>query len=376
MTSHRIRVKRALLNEGSHDSVSVTLENGIITEIEPLVAGSVHENTLLLPAFVDIQVNGGGDVQFNQQPSVQGLEKIAAAHAQGGTGLWLPTTTSSDMTVMQAAADAVAQAIHRVELGILGIHFEGPHLAPEKRGVHPQSALTTLTQEHFELYTRKDLGQVVVTLAPEAVTPEQIGELVKNKVVILLGHSNASFEQTRAAIDAGARGFTHLFNAMSGLQSRQPGVVGAALSSDYPYGIILDGHHVHPAAAQVAYRANPNLILVTDAMAVAAGKKDYFVFEGQKIFKKDNRLLDHQGRLAGSTLTMFEAVKNARQMLNLSWQEVVAASHDRALHLLGLNALSLMNQSARKPANLVLLDTQQEKILALWRHGVKVYSAS
>jgi len=211
---------------------------------------------LLAPGLLDLQVNGGGGVLFNDEPSVEGLRTIMAAHRPFGTTACLPTLITDDAPVLVRAIDAVATAMREGLPGIAGIHIEGPHLNPEYRGVHDAEKMRPIDDEALGLLASLDGGRTLVTLAPEVVPAGTIERLRDASLVVFGGHSAATYEQTRAALDAGLGGFTHLFNAMTPLSARAPGMVAAALEDENSYcGIIADGHHVHPAMLRLVVRA-------------------------------------------------------------------------------------------------------------------------
>ncbi|WP_299568243.1 N-acetylglucosamine-6-phosphate deacetylase [uncultured Shewanella sp.] len=320
---------------------AITVDNGVISAINPIAEKGLdlqlvnkyelenvtHLQGTLVPGFVDVQVNGGGGALFNAQPTLNCIKTIGAAHSRFGTTGFLPTLITDQVEVMAQAADAVAEAIASKTAGVLGIHFEGPHLSVPKKGVHPQSFIRGISDEELSIFSRKDLGIKVVTLAPENVSAEVIKTLVANDVKVCLGHSNADYDTVVAALDAGADGFTHLFNAMSGFGSREPGMVGAALESEQAWcGLIVDGHHVHSATAKVAIKAKPQgkVMLVTDAMP-PVGMDDNASFElfGTEVIRQGDRLNAKSGELAGCVLDMVGAVNNSVSMLGLSHEEAL-----------------------------------------------------
>jgi N-acetylglucosamine-6-phosphate deacetylase len=348
---------------------TLTIADGIIQSIEASQENTKNYcNGTLIPGFVDLQVNGGGGVLFNHVPTVESLLKIGQAHQTFGTTAWLPTVVSDSLSVMQHAADAVAKAKKLKGSGVVGIHFEGPHIAASKRGVHSESALRTISNQEMEIYSRNDLGKILVTVAPESVPPDVIEKLVSLGVIVSLGHSNASFEQTQQAIKAGARCFTHLFNAMSQFNSREPGMVGAALSDpNIDYGLILDGEHVHFGSVKAALNANPNLILVTDAMPPVGTNQTEFEFFQHPVKRQADKLVDHRGRLAGSLLTMQHAFKNSIDKLGFSLVEASNASSKRAAQLLQLEFEHGVLAVGAK-ANMLLLE-HDLSISKLWLNG-------
>ena len=319
-----------LIADGVIQQISSTAEAGVTVLELP--------DGMLLPGFIDTQVNGGGGILFNQQPTVEALRLMMAAHRAFGTTAMLPTVITDNINTMQQAADAVAAALARNEPGIIGIHFEGPHLSLAKRGCHPTQHLRSLSAAELELYQRTDLGVRMLTIAPEAVSPEQIRRLSEAGVIVCLGHSNADSDTVLAALDAGATGFTHLYNGMSGLTSREPGMVGTALADPRTFcGIILDGEHVHPLSARLAYQAKgaERLVLVTDAMSpVGTDQKEFEFFDG-KVTRQGLKLTNAEGSLAGSVLDMASAVRYAKEQLQLDLTTAIQMATATAADFIG-----------------------------------------
>ena len=244
----------------------------------------------LLPGFIDTQVNGGGGVLFNDAPSVVGLRTIMAAHRRFGTTGMMPTLISDDLAVIERAIGAVDEAIATGVPGILGIHIEGPFLNADKRGIHDASKFRRLDDAAMALLTRPGRGVRMVTLAPELVRPGAIRALRGAGVVVAAGHSMAGYAEARTALDEGLSGFTHLFNAMTQMGSREPGMVGAALEDRASYfGLIVDGHHVAPASLRVALaaRGSDGAMLVTDAMPPVGTGATHFTLMGREIIVRD-----------------------------------------------------------------------------------------
>lgn len=312
----------------------------------------------LVPGFIDTQVNGGGGVLFNEDPGVASIAAIGQAHRKFGTTGFLPTLISDDLHVVEKAIEAVRDAIAQRVPGVLGIHIEGPFLAHEKRGVHDASKLRTLDHEALKLLTTPHGGVTMVTLAPEKTTPEIIRALAEAGVIVSAGHTDASYDDLQPALASGLRGFTHLFNAMSGLGSREPGAVGAALADENSWcGLIVDGHHVHAATLKIALRAkrHDRFLLVTDAMPSVGADTKTFQIQGRTITVLGDKIVDDEGRLAGAHLDMASAVRNAVKILGLDI--------DVALRMASANPaafLRLESQVGRiapgQRANLVLLD--------------------
>ncbi|WP_299073171.1 N-acetylglucosamine-6-phosphate deacetylase [uncultured Paraglaciecola sp.] len=300
---------------------------------------AIQLNGLVVPGFVDVQVNGGGGVLFNNHPSAETLVTMSRAHQQFGSTAILPTLITDDLATMQSAAHAVASAMEQKVPGIVGIHFEGPHLSQPKKGIHPQQHIRHISPAEMALFTRQDLGVVCVTLAPENVSIESIEELVSAKVKVCLGHSNASAQQTQAALNAGATGFTHLFNAMSPLQSRAAGMVGAALLDSSSYcGLIVDHEHVDIPSCQLAIKCKTpeRIMLVTDAMSHVGSDQIALEFAGMQIHRQGNKLTIEGGRLAGSALDMATAVRNSIVDLGCAVEDALKMASATPAAFLGL----------------------------------------
>lgn len=328
----------------------------------------IHE--LVIPAMVDVQVNGGGGVQFNETPTLSTLQQMAKAYLNVGTGSLMPTIITDDIDVMNKGADAIALG-HKWDPGAIpGVHFEGPHLSIAKKGMHSAKHIRSLSDKELALFTRDDLGKVIVTLAPEAVLPSDIEALTSAGVIVSIGHTNATSEDCFTAFNAGATGATHLFNAMSPFTSREPGVVGASLYRDDVYcGLIVDHHHVHPVSATLAIKlkGDKRLMLVTDAMAPAASDVDHFVYQGTKVMRKNNTLRLEDGTLAGSLLTMEQAIQHTHFDLNIDLQATLrmATSTPAAFIKSEANIGTLRTGAV---ANFVTLD-ESLKVTRCWRNG-------
>ncbi len=273
----------------------------------------------LCPGFIDLQINGAGDVMFNADPFPETLETMAKAARKGGTAYIMPTYITAGDTEYQQAIRAVETAVGTGMSGILGIHLEGPFLNPEKSGIHPRDHVRTITPHDVDVLTRFSHGPIVVTLAPETVDDISLRNLIGAGVVVFAGHSNADHPTAIRAFDTGVRGATHLFNAMSQMGSRSPGLVGATLAHGVAFaGIIADGFHVDPACVAVAAQSMPErLFLVTDAMQTLAGKTTSFNLYGKDIALDDGRLTDKNGTLAGAHLAMDQAVRNVIKMTGI-----------------------------------------------------------
>ncbi|WP_193161364.1 N-acetylglucosamine-6-phosphate deacetylase [Microbulbifer hainanensis] len=361
--------------EQLHRNIPLTVsEDGRIESI----GGSAPEGAerlagLLAPGLVDVQVNGGGGVLFNNDPSVSALGKMSAAHARYGTTGFLPTLITDRVDVMCQAADAVAAALREGVPGVIGVHFEGPHLSRPKKGTHEERFIRPLSDEELAIYARDDLGVKAVTLAPENVAVEDIRKLVSLGVKVCLGHSNADGATAAAAVAAGATGFTHLYNAMSPLQSREPGMVGTALISDGAWcGLIADGHHVCAEAMTLALKAKPRgkIMLVTDAMSLVGSDETSFPLFDRVVTRDGDRLTSTTGELAGSHLDMIGAVRNIRDWCGVELTEALRMAALYPAHFLGLAAGRI---EAGASADLILLDDKLQ-VQKTWIGGREVFS--
>ena len=315
---------------------------------------------LLLPGFIDLQVNGGGGVLFNDAPSVESIRAIGAAHRRFGTTAFLPTLISADLDIVARAIAAVRGAIAAGVPGVLGIHIEGPFLNVARKGVHDPAKLRELDPSALGLLTSLRSGRTLVTLAPEMTTPQLIQQLVAAGVVVSAGHTNASYAEIGAALEHGLSGFTHLFNAMSQLTGREPGTVGAALDDQGSWcGIIVDGEHTDPVVLRIALRCKPHdrFMLVTDAMPSVGTSQGWFELQGRRITVRGHTCLDEDGRLAGSNIDMASCVRNAVAMLGLSLPQAVRMASQVPAEFLGV-AHEYGRIAAGQRANLVLTDDE------------------
>ncbi|MGE0004349.1 MAG: N-acetylglucosamine-6-phosphate deacetylase [Parvibaculaceae bacterium] len=332
MTRFALKGARLFDGEAFHDGKAVVIAGGRIEEIVPEsgLAGGVPvvhlAGGILAPGFIDVQVNGGGGVLLNERPSVAVVRRMADAFRAFGTTSLLPTVITDAPDVIRQAADAVAAARSQGVPGIIGIHIEGPFIDPRRAGAHPPQHIRPIAPDDVAWLKGLDCGIVLLTVAPSHVTPETIRDLTEAGIIASLGHSEATAREAQSALAAGARGFTHLFNAMSPLQAREPGMVGAALADPSSFcGVIADGHHVHPLGLRVALEAKPKgrLFLVTDAMPPAAGGPPGFMLQGRRVTARNGRLELDDGTLAGSLLTMDEAVRFCVTALALDLAEAL-----------------------------------------------------
>jgi N-acetylglucosamine-6-phosphate deacetylase len=328
------------------DHHAVLVEGGIIADIvrddDPRLGAAQSrdlQGQFLLPGFIDTQVNGGGGVFFNDDPTPETIRKIGATHRKFGTTGFLPTLISDDLGVVERGIAAVAAAIRDGVPGVLGIHLEGPFLSPARKGVHNEAKFRAIDEKALALLTSLKSGKTLVTLAPEMTTPETIGKLAAAGVIVSAGHTNATYDEIVAAYRYGLTGFTHLFNAMSPLTSREPGVVGAALANQNSYcGIIVDGRHVHPETLKLALRCKPHdrFMLVTDAWSNVGTSLTSFQLQGATIHVRDGVCVDENGTLAGSAMDMSRAVRNAMDLLGVGLPEALTMASAAPAAFLGL----------------------------------------
>jgi N-acetylglucosamine-6-phosphate deacetylase len=366
---------RVLLDAAFVEDCAVLIEDGRIAALvaNADVASDAQRVDLaggtLVPGFIDVQVNGGGNRLFNDDPSVETIAAIGAAHRQFGTTGFLPTLISDDADKIAAAIEATRAAIAGGVLGMLGVHIEGPFLNVARKGIHDAAKIRPISEAEIALLSQPANGKTIVTLAPETVGPEVVRRLAQAGVLVCAGHTNASAECIQEALRNGLRGFTHLFNAMSQLTAREPGVVGAALYDERSWcGIIVDGHHVDPMVLKLALRAAParRFMLVTDAMPSVGGRKS-FMLNGQPINVSGGKCTNADGTLAGSDLDMASAVRNAVNLLDLDLAQAIAMASTNPAAFLGLDhELGRIAPGCR--ANLVLLDDNIE-VLESWVDG-------
>ena len=294
----------------------------------------------LMPGFVDTQVNGGGGTLFNDDPSVEGIARIGAAHAAFGTTAFLPTLISDRPDRIAQALAASDAAIAAGMAGVVGIHVEGPCLSAARKGIHDSAHFRRLDAEMVALLTRPHRGVVMVTLAPEHADAGAIAALVAAGVRVSAGHTDLSYAEARAAFGAGVTGVTHLFNAMLPLHHREPGIAGAALEDPAPWcGLIVDGVHVSPAMLRIAMRARgtERMMLVTDAMPSVGAREKDFVLQGRQIRVADGKAYYDDGTLAGADLDMASAVANCVTMLGLTGETASALASTNPAAFLGLD---------------------------------------
>jgi len=364
--------KRVFDGSGWHEDAAVIFEGGKITGILPVDLLSADMETIeggeiIAPGFIDLQVNGGGGVLLNEEPTVEGIATICAAHAKFGTTALLPTL----ITGIEAKKQGIA--------GFLGLHLEGPHLSLARKGAHDPTLIRPMEEQDLELILScgEALDALMVTIAPESVSPEQVNTLARAAITVSLGHTEASYDTARLYATAGARTVTHLFNAMSPLGHREPGMVGAALDTrNLHAGLIADGIHVHPAAMAAALRAKNGpgkIFLVTDAMSPIGTDMTSFTLNGREILRHDGRLTLADGTLAGADIDMAACVRLVHETLDLPLEEAL-----RMGSAYPADAVQIADKKGSlKPgfdADFVVLDGSLH-VLGTWIGGACVYRA-
>jgi N-acetylglucosamine-6-phosphate deacetylase len=372
LIASRLHTGREFLPE-----TAVVFEAGVVTDLigpealpRDVAARRLAADCILAPGFLDLQVNGGGDVMLNDCPDAAGMRAIASAHRRlGSTGV-LPTLISGSPGQMRAAL-AAAEAV-RGEAGQLGLHLEGPFLNPERHGIHPVASLRRLEDEELALLARPWPFPLLLTLAPELAPPGAIGRLREAGAIVFAGHTEASAEQIAAARAEGLVGFTHLYNAMSQLAGRAPGTVGAALADRESWaGIIVDGLHVHPAAIAAAYAAKgpERLFLVSDAMSTVGGKADSLTLGDTTIRLANGKLTGPDGTLGGAHLDMATSVRRAATLAKLKLEDALRMATATPAECLGLSDRGRLTPGSR--ADMVVLSPDLS-LAEVWVGGERV----
>lgn len=296
---------------------------------------------IVAPGFIDLQVNGGGGVLFNNDPSVSGIRTICEAHARFGTTALMATLITDTPEVGTAAIAAGIEA-HRLAVpGFLGLHLEGPHLSIARKGTHNPALIRPMDEADITrlIDAAGRFGEAIVTIAPENVTPEQVARLVEAGYVVSLGHTDTRAAAVGAYVAAGASMVTHLFNAMSQMGNREAGLVGAALTNGrISCGLIADGFHVDPTVMLVALRAKQRpgrIFLVTDAMSTIGTDQKSFELTGRQVYRKGGRLTLSDGTLAGADIDMLSCVRFVHERLGLPLGEAINMASLHAAEAVG-----------------------------------------
>lgn len=349
----------------------LAIRDGRIADLHPATAAEARRAgaplaEIAAPGFIDLQINGARDVQFNDDPSAAALARIADGARQGGTAHLLPTFITAPGQDYRRALAAAAGAIGQGVPGILGLHLEGPFLSPDRPGIHDPGAIRPMGRDDLAALTAPFPGRLMVTLAPETLPDGYLAALAAAGVVVFAGHSAATGAQIDAARDAGLRGATHLFNAMSQMTARDPGVVGAVLASQTLFaGIIADGHHVDAACLRIAARLMPDrLCLVTDAMRTLAGAEDRFVLNGAEIRLSGGRLTNAAGRLAGAHVAMDEGLRHMIAAADVPLAGALRMAATNPARALGCaDALGRLHPGARASVTLLDADLRAQGVI-------------
>jgi N-acetylglucosamine-6-phosphate deacetylase len=358
-----------------YENAAVLIDGERITRVIPrrevprdISVHALPAGAWLAPGFIDLQVNGGGDVLFNETPTAEGIATIARAHRQFGTTALLPTFITDTPEKTRAALAAAAIASEQ-NPSVLGIHLEGPFLSPQKPGVHDPRLIRPPTDDDIELLTAVRKGVMLITLAPEEVPAGFIAALTAAGIHVSLGHSVATYQQTRAAMAEGLKSFTHLFNAMRPLASRDPGPIAAALESPAAsYGLIVDGVHVDPAVLRLALRGAGHPVLVTDAMPPVGGSGSSFKLYGETITVAEGRCVRSDGTLAGAALDMASAVRNTVRMLGVPLPDALRFASLNPARAIGLgDTLGKLAPGYR--ADMVAFEPEAVRVIATWVAG-------
>ena len=327
---------------------------------------------ILAPGFIDLQVNGGGGVLFNNSPNKESLNTIIKAHQFFGTTSVMPTVISDSLEVLEQCIKTVTEEIKN-NSSLLGIHIEGPFFNTKYRGVHQKKYISSINSDYLNLFESLKGFPVMLTLAPECISSQQLKHLTSLGIKTLAGHSDATYDELDDAIKNGLDGFTHLFNAMGQISAREPGVVGSALHFENTFAsIIVDLHHVHPSLIQLAYQLKPTgkLFFISDSMATINHGKPSFELYDEVVNESDGRLVNSEGKLAGSSITQIDAVKNVYQKCNIPLNQALAMASRYPAEYLGIeNHLGSLKPGYR--ADLVHFDSNF-KVHNVWVSGKQI----
>ncbi|WP_026791898.1 N-acetylglucosamine-6-phosphate deacetylase [Pleomorphomonas oryzae] len=381
MSALLIRGARLFDGDTWRDDAVIAVADGRFVPASNAPAGAEvidARGLLVVPGFIDLQVNGGGGINFNDAPSLKTIERICTAHARFGTTALLPTLIT-DRREARTEAIAAGKAARAAGVpGFLGLHLEGPHLSATKRGVHAAAYVRPMDDTDIRelMGALAGAGPTMLTVAPESTPVDAVRRLVAAGGVISLGHTDCDYDTALAYIAAGATTATHLFNAMSPLGHRTPGMVGAILESGISAGLIADGIHVHPAAARIALRAKRGpgrIFLVTDAMLTIGTDLADFELNGRTIFRRDGRLALADGTLAGADIDMLSSVRYAAEHFDIGLDEAI-----RMATLYPAEAMRVGHRKGRVAPGFdadFLLMTPTFDLQSTWIGGQKAHSA-
>ncbi|NHF73289.1 N-acetylglucosamine-6-phosphate deacetylase [Paracoccus xiamenensis] len=378
MTLSIIRAERIFDGHRWHEDAALHLDAGRVTDITPAAAApdAPRAPGWIVPGLVDLQVNGGGGTMLNDAPTPEGIARICAAHAGFGTTATMVTLITDQPEVTRSAIAAAREAAGQP--GLLGLHLEGPHFDLRRKGTHEPALIRPMSEDDLItlIEAARALPHLICTLAPEAATTDQIAALAAAGAVVSLGHSDCSHEQARASFDAGARMATHLFNAMSPLTHRAPGLTGAALDDGRVWaGLIADGIHVDDAALRIALRAKAGpgrMFLVSDAMSTIGTDLPGFQLNGRQIFRRDGRLTLADGTLAGADIALIDALRHIHLSLGLPLEDALQLAALFPAQAVGAGDIGHLAPGAR--ADFVAL-TPEITAAATWIGGRQVAAA-
>ncbi|SNB68321.1 MULTISPECIES: N-acetylglucosamine-6-phosphate deacetylase [unclassified Agrobacterium] len=368
-----------------HDGKVLVISDGRVGDIVDRVSVPADadiidaEELLIAPGFIDLQVNGGGGVMFNNKPDVEGIARICSAHAQFGTTALMVTLITDRPDITAKAAEAGIAAHKAGVPGFLGLHFEGPHLSVARKGTHDPALIRKMETADLAILTgcKAKLPFVLTTIAPENVTEEQVAALRKAGIVVSLGHTDAGLGVATAYAEAGASMVTHLFNAMSPLGHREPGLVGAALSNGkLDCGLIADGFHVDPAAIGIALRAKNSpgrIFLVTDAMSTIGTDDDGFELNGRRVYRNGGRLTLEDGTLAGADIDMLSCIRFMHEKLDTPLEEALRMASAYPADAVGASGKGKLLPGF--DADFVML-TPDLQMHSTWISGEKIHDAA
>ncbi|MCM2441123.1 N-acetylglucosamine-6-phosphate deacetylase [Agrobacterium vitis] len=368
-----------------HDDQALIVDQGRIADIisENTVPAALARvdagSALVVPGFIDLQVNGGGGVLLNNQPDLEGIRTICAAHARFGTTALLPTLITDHPALRDQVLSLGSQAQTEQIPGYLGLHLEGPHLSLARKGTHDPALIRPMNDDDLaKLIAAADtFGTALITIAPESVTPQQVKALRAAGYHISLGHTDANCAQIGAYVEAGATLVTHLFNAMSQMGNREPGLVGAALSSEtLSCGIIADGFHVDPVSMEIALRAkrgSGRIFLVTDAMSSIGTDEIGFMLNGRPVYRQGGRLTLADGTLAGADIDMLSCIRFVHEKLAITLEEALNMASLYPAQSIGCETKGQL--APGKDADFLLV-TPQLDLVSTWIAGTCVHSTA
>ena len=327
---------------------------------------------ILSPGFIDLQVNGGGGKLFNNSPDKESLNTIIEAHQYFGSTSIMPTVISDSLNILKKCTETISNEIN-INHSLLGVHIEGPFFNAKYRGVHQKKYINTINASYLSLFEKLDEFPVMITLAPECISIKQLKYLKSLGFKILAGHTDASYDQLEEAIKYGLDGFTHLFNAMGQISAREPGVVGSAFDFDETSAsIIVDLHHVHPSLINLSFKQKPKgkLFFVSDSMATINHGEPSFELYDEMVSESNGRIINSEGKLAGSSITQIDAIKNAYQKCNIPLESAIAMATLYPAQYLGVSHYIGQLKKGHR-ADLAHFDSSF-KVRNVWLSGKKI----